>query len=916
MNRDQLACLLLGIPDSNDHRRILGIPKDRFDHMSIETALRRRIAQLYAHPSGRTKEAQEIRKYLQHIANDLKLKTKDKIGVDVGPQAELTPLDQSIIAVLIGEGGWNRQSRSRLVSVAASYQITVGGLMRILQAFAEASRTGDGPLSRKNRKASPISREWSTLPKKQNEKNLVDDFLLQTAKKLTPDLNTPSPVMTIKIAVLFGLLTTLAFILSLNVLLSPDEPTPEIVDDISLNDNSNFFNNQTEQHDQIFLSPFETYPTFSIPSLDKDLINASDQLLPLIKQIEIFTTEMKDMFLQGQQPNPVWNQSWELLIDKASIGWAYIDLQTTEYLHSTIINFIVESERDLTYTKQLFEYLRPNQIDNSDPLSVSRRTWKSGVLAILKCNASLSAEVRGEASRTQIPEITTCDNQEAMQATLMLVYPQLLSQTELNSNVLKLWDIWIFSVNALHPEFKTLSYVNVINALINSDVDLSRDSSTRKVLGRIVSETPWNSNEDTKELLLNIYNNNSMTNSDLWVLGFILHQSNKLPWMTKSMVIQPSYSRSEIQTATSKLFEQWPVVEQQREAVWKITMPAGFDAAIIEAWQDAFHSIRTNQRELLPIVKFRKLNEAAAAIWKGRPGKANQALSKFETLSIEMEDVQQQFPTTPDGNWRDKYFKSPRDSGSRIEILDSLLELDATDLKPQDADTLASIALTNQMPALRTNATNIITEQFPYGQNVAIAIVNYLDRSKSNRQIASLVAKLTEASLPPLNDPQWNREARRALVQHAIALYTPKSKELDMASIELAESLTAEVLFVAPTMIPPSGDINAVEALNLLLNAWKSTLQPMYLPKQKEFFSPRGVLQQYISLQLLYFDLLKSEELRWRGIDPSQKKIYSHDAVFSSSSILRQMLKLEEEISNHWDSLFDELLEEHLRRSS
>ena len=62
MNRDQLACLLLGISETNDHRRILGISTDRHDHMAIETALRRRIAQLYAHPSGRTKEAQEIRK--------------------------------------------------------------------------------------------------------------------------------------------------------------------------------------------------------------------------------------------------------------------------------------------------------------------------------------------------------------------------------------------------------------------------------------------------------------------------------------------------------------------------------------------------------------------------------------------------------------------------------------------------------------------------------------------------------------------------------------------------------------------------------------------------------------------------------------------------------------------------------------
>jgi len=425
MDLDRLTCLLLGIPETNDHKRILGVPKGRNDHMAFDTALRRRIAQLYAHPSGRTKEAKAVRDYLQRISNDLKLSTREKVGEDIGPEIELTPLDQSIIAVLIGEGGWNRQSRSRLVAVAASYQITVGGLMRILQAFAEASRSGAGPLSRKSLQTNRVSREWTQLPtSKKSAMSAVDNFLAQTAKKITPELSSPSPVMTIKIAVLFGLLTLLAFVLSLSVLLSPDEESPAVIDEISSDRNSNLLNHIISEPSEIHLVGFDTYPTFSISTFNSEQIDKADQLMPLIKQLQDTSTAMRDELLRGNTPKSIWVDRWQHLIDVASIGWTQLDQQTTDYLHSSIVSFIVASERDPVLMKRLMKMLKPDKALPGQPFTVLQSTWKSGVLAMLKCNQQLSASARAEASRNQMSNITTCDIDEARQQTLDFISTQ------------------------------------------------------------------------------------------------------------------------------------------------------------------------------------------------------------------------------------------------------------------------------------------------------------------------------------------------------------------------------------------------------------------------------------------------------------------------------------------------------------
>ena len=103
--------------------------------------------------------------------------------------------------------------------------------------------------------------------------SLVDSFIADTARKLTPELNTSNPIMTIKLAVLFGLLTLLAFVLSLQVLL-PEKNTradsPAVIEHI--------FPSQSEEiiaTQQIV--NFDVYPTFTVSEIEHSMLQYSDQ---------------------------------------------------------------------------------------------------------------------------------------------------------------------------------------------------------------------------------------------------------------------------------------------------------------------------------------------------------------------------------------------------------------------------------------------------------------------------------------------------------------------------------------------------------------------------------------------------------------------------------------------------------------
>jgi hypothetical protein len=545
-----------------------------------------------------------------------------------------------------------------------------------------------------------------------------------------------------------------------------------------------------------------------------------------------------------------------------------------------------------------------------------QRVWFVGIIANISCDQRLSAATRATARRIQIPSILTCSEIEARALSLDIIAQELVEMTEFDAKVFVCWENWIEAVHQL-PFGASASdrFLHAIELLIATNVDLSRESNTRKVLGRIVSETKWTQNLIARDRLLSMYQDPNTSTEKLWMLGRLLLSSNATTWFTNRHLVLPTATLSDRSAIASVLYAQWPVEVATAAPVWSLSIPAGFNEELAKSWKSYFREFQ-NVTPFDPssIAHLRILNESAVYIWKGRPDLAQSSLVRLDNLDLLFIEDQTRRLLHPDGKWSELFFNARSRPFRAIEILEELLGREMNDLGPQDADTIASAALTQFSSKIRVAATDVVISQFKNGRNVAIAILNNLYKVRSKQQVAKLVASLTDAILPDMSDPRWMEEAHRALVQHAMTVMHPEQRVLDAVSNEVSSSLIAELLLLDPSILPPSSEIDSTTAISLLVNAWRREIPPQYLPKSESTFNPTGIMQEYLQYQLEYLQLVRADEVNWRGGGSlPTTSMLTDDLGKESSNIVGQLTQVELTIARHWDRIISDLTTENER---
>lgn len=919
---DSMTCDFLGLSPTNDHRRLLGLPTGHVDATVVNRSLRRRLAQVHVHPQGRTQEADEVRSYLQRIATDMKqgmpqvTSTEEQYG-------ELTPLDQAILAALIGDGGWNRRCRARLVSIAASFTITVGGLMRVLEALAESARSGHGPLSVKQRSTYDMNRQWTSVPVKKTAMSAVEEFVSETAKRFTPDLSAPNPVMTLKLAVLFALLTLFAFILSLKILLSSDNIANNLnttfVEEVVQSDT---MSSQDMDINKI-PDPYGTYPTFSATTDNMNSIHAADRAVIVSRDLDQLAITIRNTYLRGSDTQEQWLATWKEASDVVSSGWPHLEDSLLQSISNSMIEVLVQAEQDQKFTDSLLEAIKPSRLRLRNSFVAIQLPWQIGFFSRISNAPRLSVSTQSKARKLQLPSIPIGSEDEARLLALDLIANELIELTEIDDRVFQFWELWIESVSQLSISSNASDrFMRAIATLIDTKVDLSRDSNTRKILGRIVSEVDWSKGDLLLDGLLALYRSKNVSSDDIWVLSQMLRDADSCSWFSDQYLVHPNSTIDERMSLATLVEREWPDDDSPIRAVWNLSLPSGFQPEDVQSWKKRVNSVLSGSLNSQSIVKLRFMNEAAVYIWKGRPALAKKCFDKFDIFEgVDSASTAQQ--TSPDdGEWSDKYIHYQGDQNlSKVDLrlgaLDYLVENEITDLGPRDAKTLSGAALTHLSTKLRNHATEVILSQFRNSKNVAVAILHELPKALTRQQVTKLVANLTEAILPESSNPQWDLAARRALVQHALTVGNQHQKELDLLSNELTSSLIAEALFLDPTTLPPSVEIKASKAHASLVDHWRREVSNYGEPVDNGWFNPVGVLQEYLQYQLQYMKLLKVDEAKWRDRRINQKNLGIIDISGNSGdTIVRQILHVETSIIHHWERLLSELLIEHARRNA
>jgi hypothetical protein len=911
MEIERLASRCFGTQDTNDPRLLLGLISGRTDAIAIKKALRRRKAQLYVNPSFDSSDKKAVIEYLELIASELESANSDIGPIENAGDVRLTPLDRAIIATLISEGGWNKKSRARLVAVAASYSITVGGLIRILEAFAESARSGRGPLSSKHRDKHPIESSWVSLPKRKRTISPLEAYIANTTKKLVPDLRSPSPLMTVKLSVLFGLLTILVFVLSFYTLtrqakvndieelvVGPGkvlEPVQNIVSPLYI--------------------PFSNYPTFQAGGVKQAILRYADQGVGQLVQLQVIAETFSASVARGETIKQSVFTEWNEAIDVFSYGWPFIDSSTMQLAKTQIVQILLHAESQPAVAARLLDSLLIPNIKLDNPLSILRAVWLANELSTLSCDQRLSSETRAQVRAIQFNEIATCDSYESEVIAMKIIAEDLLGRTEFDNRSLDMWEVWLTIVDKMQTiQISSDLKLFALQSILKSDIDLLRESNTRRVLGRLIADTQWSLYPSARDAICDLVSSGGTDISDLVALTALFNQSTATSWFSDLYVVGQNSTHEERVKIADALRDNWPIDTNEIAAVWNLSIPVGFNLSLVQGWKKSFSTVMTaNQDRMLAFVKLRLLNEAAVSIWKGKVDIASKALDASAVFELESERFVESRVVMQDGVFEEVY---RGDEIKHAAALNELYGYDATDLGIKDANLLAEVALTNPRRQMREVATIAIIEQFKRGVNVAVALVNNFDKAISKDQINLLVTQLTSIQLPEDFDASWSFVARKALVQHALTIGRIEHSALDLASARITASLISEYKLFNPDAILQSSGMNAQSSLELVVDSWKQAIPTEYRPKNHIAINPLGAMQLYLKLQLEYYSLLQAEESRWRSHKhPVLHNQHLFSRLYEKQTIVDQLFAVEVEIANHWLRLFNEVEAEYERRS-
>ncbi len=243
------------------------------------------------------------------------------------------------------------------------------------------------------------------------------------------------------------------------------------------------------------------------------------------------------------------------------------------------------------------------------------------------------------------------------------------------------------------------------------------------------------------------------------------------------------------------------------------------DGMLLERWdrlrEGIAAPIRGSDAAVLDrVVQAGRLAESAARIGDD-PARARQLLDAIEREAARERAAVADPPLRAgrregvDGEWAEAMTAALADPPMRIELLRRLRNRGG-DLGPLDAEAIVRAAIADG-PQVRTVAAAMLLEQFGDGPQVLRALLGRLDGRGIDESFAELLARLVEGDLPPWEDPRFQLEARRGVIERLLAIEPSELRRID----QLGERYAATVGNLADALgfaSGPSAGPDPVEA--------------------------------------------------------------------------------------------------------
>ncbi len=939
----------LGVDESSDALTLLGLPRGTTDVSLIETALRNRLGRVFAHAQGRSDDAKRVRAHVRDATEALVRSLRQPPTRPAGRRRArfydappLTEFDRMVLAVLIGSGGWNAESRARLVALAGVYGVSVDGLLKVVIGLCDHARSGGARLE-----VAQITGGGRQAPPRPMP--MPDDRdAAQWLARIAPELRDRGPASTFRLALLFGLVTVIVVLLAARVLFAPAE-RPQVARPPRPPDASTAVERTTQaavdrgvtQPTVGRLAEFDTMPTFLGHAVTAEAARAADECSVLAALIDLVARRLT----VADEPSPAVFREWAACIRTAGIGWVLISDSTADAIEKAIFETLYAASDSPTVTDTLLAELIPPSGRFSEPVDVWRGAWNAGTLARIGSRRSLSPSVV-ERARIQLDLALGDDGRDlpagfdaAAAAWLEIAAVALVERMVSGRETFDFWESWIAAQRQLGggKRFET-AIMDSIEQFLAASVDLGRPGAGASVLGRLLELADFESSRVVRERFCAFFDDEQRIGPRaLWATTSMLARFDVAPWFSEDLVLPEDADWMFRRRIADRIRGRWPDIPQLDRALPAAgVMPA--DPVLAGRWS----AIRARQGDpgeepqalLGQLVVACRLNHAACLILAGETESAGAVLNQLELEGVPAGDATvppvaagRRKATGPDGAWALDVEQAGRNNDELLKLLAALRLNAGTDLGPIDAAAFVRIVYNGPRRDVRVQARSALVELFAAGPNVALEMLGQLPNAPTTDAISGTIRRYTGRLLPRARSAPWAADARLALVEHALWLLGSPQRRIDQMMEAVAQSYTRRGRCLEPRALLLAG-ATWRQATDGVVAAWRARVLGLVadpppgattasLSNELADVSRRraarqrlaeGPLQQFVAAQLAVLDLAtlaavtQRPDLRSRAIDNIRESARRRSSM---SHVLQQAVEVERALNRLWRLRFE-----------
>ena len=847
-------CLkFLGIPETSTPADLLGLPLGEITVASVEAALLERIDVVFSHADARDDEAQHVRRVLRGAARTVLGGLREtqspprRPRMVQAPAVTLTEFDRHVLAVLIGCGGWNAASRMRLVLLAADYGVSVQGLLRVMTGLSSYARSGGPRLDVAeitagfNRPAQPTA----TAADQVYAKEWID--------RLAPELRDRTPRSTLKLAMLFGLLTIFCGTVAWRVLFTTAPAPPAQVDaplrplvEAPATAGTPRLATPTRQRP----ASFPAAPTFQGQALTAEAAAAADDCPQLVGELELIGRRISI----ADVPSEAVYRGWEVSLETAATGWVLVDQRLLEQICDAILEGLYAASDSPSVTDRLLLSLTPPSRRLDETVDVWRGAWKTATLATVASSRGLPPAVVQRA-RIQLelalggPLQSGGDPFRAgAGAWLDHIAVTLVDAMEFNPQTYDLWEFWIAAQRRLgRGDRFDEAMMNAIELILSTSTDLARVGPSVNVLGRLVGLADFRSSPVVRDRFLSLFAEDSGIDSrDLWVISSLLTQGAATRWFGADLVLAEDADWMLRRRIADRIGDRWPQeATVKREHIARVRgIPVDPDLA--GRWLAVFEQIdaaapaTTDEQRVAALLRASRLNEIAIRLTVGDADEAARQLDLLErgapAAPPKSAAGSPNFRPSPppgaapggmpgrpgggtgrDGEWAVAYEDAGRRVDERLQLLATLRDAPGDDLGPVDAEVFVRVVYRAMPAEVRTMARAILAQRLSGGPTVVMEMLDQFPGAPKTQATSDLIRRVTGRRLPAARSESWPVDVRLAIVHHVIALISPPNK-VDELMEAVRDSYDSRRSCLDPNWMPtPRASPAAAE----LAEAWR-----------------------------------------------------------------------------------------------